>query len=92
MGGQNGKVDKVVARWSAADRRHRPRRPAVAGLADPMLQLLAPDGVADHALELRIARPAAKRLAQVDLVDREQAGPELAVDDQRLFSGGRGGA
>src|SRR5918999_1886890 len=66
----------------AADRGHRARRLAEARLADPVLELLAPDGVANRALELGVARPAAEWRAQVGLVDREQAGAELALRGQ----------
>src|SRR3954454_3687423 len=47
-----------------------------------MLELLAPDGRADDLVQLRVRGPAAQRLAQVGLVDREQARAQLAVGGQ----------
>src|SRR5580765_4824006 len=66
----------------AADRGHGPRRLAEAGLAHVVLEFLAPDGVADHALELGVGGTAAHRLAQIRFVQREQAGAELALGCQ----------
>src|ERR687897_2759906 len=61
---------------------HRPRRGAEAGLVDVVLELLAPHGVADDSLELRVVGAVAKRRPQVGLVAGEQAGPQLAVAGQ----------
>src|SRR6266516_411160 len=47
-----------------------------------MLQLLAPDGVAHDRLELRVGGARAHRLAQVGLMQREQAGAQLALGGQ----------
>src|SRR5207244_9516480 len=67
---------------SAAYGAHRPRRLAEARLAHVVLELLAPDGVADQLLEPSIRRTIAQRLPQVGLVQREQAGSELAFRRQ----------
>ena len=69
----------VARRALAADLAHRPRRLAEPRLVDPMLQLLAPHGVPDDLLQRVVARAGAQRLPQIGLVDREQAGPQLAV-------------
>src|ERR687897_1244932 len=61
---------------------HRPRRGAEAGLVDVVLELLAPHGVADDSLELRVVGAVAKRRPQVGLVAGEEAGPQLAVAGQ----------
>src|SRR5207244_8412368 len=67
---------------SAAYGAHRPRRLAEARLAHVVLELLAPDGVADQLLEPSIRRTIAQRLPQVGLVQREEAGAELAFRRQ----------
>ena len=77
-----GDLSTISAAVSAADALHRPRRLDEAGLADVVLQLLAPDGVADDRLELLVARAGAQRLAQVGLVQREEAGAQLALGRQ----------
>ena len=53
-----------------------------AGLVDPVLELLAPHGVADDLLEVVVGRAGAQRRAQVGLADAEQAGAQLAVGGQ----------
>ena len=67
---------------SAADRAHRPGRRAEAGLVDPVLQLLAPDRVADDPLQLGVVGAGPQRRAQVGLVEGEEAGAQLAVGGQ----------
>ena len=62
-------------RRSAADSAHRAGRLDEARLVHVVLELLAPDRVADELLELLVARAGAQRLAQVGLVEREEAGP-----------------
>src|ERR687895_1562800 len=52
----------------SADAGHAARRLAEAGLAHVVLELLAPDGVADYLFELVVARAGAQRPAQVRLV------------------------
>ena len=52
------------------------------GLVDVVLELLAPDRVADDLLELGVVGARAHRRAQVGLVEREQAGAQLAVGGQ----------
>ena len=71
-----------------ADRAHRARGLDEAGLADVVLELLAPDGVADDLLELVILGAVPHRTAQVGLAQREQAGaqPPSAVRRIRLQS------
>src|SRR3954469_1455602 len=64
---------------SAADRAHRAGRLDEARLVDAVLELLAPDGLADDPLDLVVARAVAQRRAQVGLVDREQARAQAAV-------------
>src|SRR5579875_2600723 len=64
---------------SAADRRHRARGLDEPGLADVVLELLAPDRVPDDARDLGVARPGAQRAAQIGLVQREQAGAQPAI-------------
>src|SRR5947209_7805450 len=66
-------------RRSAADRRHRPRRLDEARLADVVLELLAPHGIADDPLELRVVRSSAQRRAEVGFTQREQARPQPPV-------------
>src|SRR5918994_45839 len=63
----------------ASDRAHRPWRLAEPRLADPVLQLLAPDGVPNDRFELVVGDPPAQRCPEVGLIHREQAGPQLAV-------------
>ena len=53
-----------------------------ARLADVVLELLAPHGVADDLLELAIVGALAQRGAQVGLVQREQARAQAAVGGQ----------
>ena len=71
-------------RSSAADRGHRARRLDEARLVDVVLELLAPDRVADDLLELVVARAGAQRRAQVGLVEREEAGAQPALGGQRM--------
>src|SRR4051812_39498385 len=68
-----------VTAASAADGGHRARWLHEAGLVDAVLELLAPDGVADDRLQLVVADAGAQRRAQVGLVDREEAGPQAAL-------------
>src|SRR5918992_1980195 len=72
-------VIRPRAAGSAADCAHRPRRLAEAPLADVVLQLLAPDGRADDPFQLVVARAVAQWPPKVGLVEREEAGPELAL-------------
>src|SRR3954471_5680611 len=67
---------------SGPNRAHRPCRLDEAWLVDVVLELLAPPRVAHDPLEVGFGRPAAQRLAQVGLVEREQARPQLAVRGQ----------
>src|SRR5262245_18757081 len=66
-------------RHSAADGAHRASGLDEARLVDVMLELLAPDGLAHYVLEVRVGRSGADRPTQVGLVEREQAGAQLAV-------------
>src|SRR5690349_10922949 len=66
----------------AADGGHRPGGLAEALLAHVVLELLAPDGISDQALEVGIGCTISQRFAQVGLVQREQAGSELALGCQ----------
>src|SRR3954468_5720638 len=74
-----GPAGTAPALASAADRAHRARRLHEPRLVDAVLELLAPDGLADDPLDLVVARAVAQRRAQVGLVDREQAGAQAAV-------------
>ena len=67
---------------SAADGRHRPGGLDEPGLTDVVLELLAPDGLANRALELIIVGAVAQRPAQVGLVEREQAGAQASIGCQ----------
>src|SRR4051794_19514848 len=64
---------------SAADRAHRARRLHEPRLVDTVLELLAPDGLADDPRDVVVARAVAQRRAQVGLVDREQARAQAPV-------------
>src|SRR3954453_12415038 len=64
---------------SAADRAHRARRLHESRLVDAVLELLAPDGLADDPRDVVVARAVAQRRAQVGLVDREQACAQAPV-------------
>ena len=68
-----------VAIALTADGGHCPRRLNEAGFADVVLELLAPDGVADDPLEFVVAGAVAHRRAQIGLAEREQARPQLAL-------------
>src|SRR6185503_4599021 len=61
------------------DRAHRPLRLDEARLVDPVLELLAPDRLPDHSLELGVRDSAADRPAKIGLGEREQAGAKLAI-------------
>src|SRR5947209_8509321 len=63
----------------AADGGHRPRRLDESGLADVVLELLAPDRVAEDLLELGVVGALTHRGAQVGLVEREEARAQAAV-------------
>src|SRR2546426_10544787 len=67
---------------SAAYSAHRPRRLAEPWLAHVVLELLAPHGLADQLVELGVGCARAQRLPQVGLVQREEAGAELAFRRQ----------
>jgi len=47
-----------------------------------VLELLTPDGVANPLAELGVARPGAQWLTEIRLVDREEAGAQLALSRQ----------
>src|SRR5262245_14591188 len=65
-----------------ADLAHRPRRLTEARLGHVVLQLLAPDRVADDLRQRPVAGAGAERRAQVGFVQAEEAGAELAFRRQ----------
>src|SRR3954451_13239029 len=73
---------RTVTRRLPANRAHRARRLDEARLAHVVLQLLAPHRVADERRQLRVRRAAAQRLAEVRLVNREEARAQFALGRQ----------
>src|SRR3954451_3658399 len=66
----------------SADRAHRSLRLNEPRLIDVVLELLAPDRLPDESLELGVRGAGAQRVSHVGFVQREQAGPQLAVGGQ----------
>src|SRR5436305_7279930 len=73
---------RTVTRWLPANRAHRARRLDEARLAHVVLQLLAPDRVADPRGQLLIRGAGAQRLSQVRLVHGEETCAELALGSE----------
>src|ERR671933_972847 len=81
-GWRSGAPGTAAAGRSAADRAHRARRLHEARLVHAVLELLAPDRLADDPHDLVVARAVAQRRAQVGLVEGEQARAQAPVRGQ----------